>query len=206
MRPTRTAARCSSSACRSAASVFQQKLGEKLVGVWWLGNSWRRKEEVSDSTRSRLWANVWTSLWTATVSYCEVWRLMVREKTQFIQLAPVCVCVMIMTRAVLRRRISLLLFSLSLSLSAHTMKTLVDCLDRLPRRAACRADRLLPDTSVCDLLRFLEHSGGQGSKQQHEWISALADAAPAIGLLVELDSKANTNCNFSSVAYRSPSL
>lgn len=89
----------------------------------------------------------------------------------------------------------------------------------LPRRAACKADRLLvlPEMSVCDLVLFLEHSGGQGNKQQHECNSpaemtaSSVDALPSppdapIGLLAELDSSANTNWSFSKVAYRSPSL
>jgi hypothetical protein len=66
-------------------------------------------------------------------------------------------------------------------------------------------------------LRFLEHSGGQGNKQQHECNSSSTEItavdwapspdAPIEGLLMaELDSNANTNWSFSKVAYRSPSL
>jgi hypothetical protein len=66
-------------------------------------------------------------------------------------------------------------------------------------------------------LRFLEHSGGQGNKQQHECNSSSTEMtavdwapspdAPIEGLLMaELDSNANTNWSFSKVAYRSPSL
>ncbi len=117
---------------------------------------------------------------------------------------------MIMTRPVLRRKKkSFLFFSFN---SAQRRSAFIVRMARLPRRAACKADRLLLVTSVCDLLRFRVHSGGQGSKQQHEWISSTAAeaAVPApasIGvLLAELDSNAKTNCSFSSVAYRSPSL
>ena len=86
----------------------------------------------------------------------------------------------------------------------------------IPRSAACSADRLEEEeTSDCVLLRFLEHSGGQGNKQQHECNSSSTEMtassvdapdAPIEGLLAELDSNANTNWSFSKVAYRSPSL
>ena len=87
----------------------------------------------------------------------------------------------------------------------------------LPRSAACSADRLEEEeeTSDCVLFRFLEHSGGQGNKQQHECNSSSTEMtassvdapdAPIEGLLAELDSNANTNWSFSKVAYRSPSL